>query len=403
MLYSNLFGKTSRNISGDEVSVNAQLLTRGGFINKLSSGIYTLLPLGQIVVTKIAQIVREEMNAAGGQEITMPVLQPKDNWEKTGRWDTLDILYKVKDSSGKDFALGPTHEEIITPLVKEYLNSYKQLPIYLYQIQTKFRDEPRAKSGLLRGREFLMKDLYSFHETEADFQEYYEKMKKVYLKTFQRMGLRTIETEASGGSFSKFSHEYQVVTESGEDEIIYCQGGDFAQNTEIALVKEGKMCDLGHGPLEKVKTIEVGNIFPLKTKYADSFGLKFTGKDGKEKPVIMGCYGIGITRAMAAIVEVYHDKDGIIWPEAVAPFKFHLLNIGMEKEAKDLYDKLTKAGQSVLWDDREGSAGVKLADSDLIGIPTRLLISEKTIKEGSVEVRKRDETSSKLVKISQLI
>lgn len=399
MLYSSLFGKTTKNTSAEEVSTNARLLIKAGFVNKVSSGVYTLLPLGKIVVDKISQIVREEMNAAGGQEITMPVLQPKENWEKTGRWTGLDILYKIKDSSDKEMALGPTHEEIVTPLVGEYLNSYKQLPIYLYQIQTKFRDEPRAKSGLLRGKEFLMKDLYSFHTDEKDLNEYYEKMKKVYLQTFKRMGLDAIETEASGGSFSKFSHEYQVITPNGEDEVIYCKGGDFAQNTEIATVKEGKMCELGHGPLEKVKTIEVGNIFPLKTKYSAAFGLKYTDSDGKEKPVVMGCYGIGITRAMAAIVEVMHDDKGIIWPESVAPFEYHLVNIGAEKEAKELYEKMIKAGKEVVWDDRDLSAGTKLADADLIGIPTRIIISEKTLKEDSVEMKKRDSNETRLVRI----
>lgn len=402
MVYSKLFGKTTKNISEAEIAVNAQLLTRGGFVNKSASGVYTMLPLGKIVLDKISQIVREEMNAAGGQEVTMPVLQPKENWEKTGRWDSLDVLYKVKDSSSREMALGPTHEEIVTPLVKSFLNSYKQLPIYLYQIQTKFRDEPRAKSGLLRGREFLMKDLYSFHAASEDFLAYYEKMKKVYLKTFKRMGLAAIETEASGGSFSKFSHEYQVITQNGEDEIIYCQGGDFAQNTEIATVKEGKLCDLGHGPLQKVKTIEVGNIFDLKTKFSAAFDLKFTDKDGQEQPVLMGCYGIGISRAMAAIVEVNNDSQGIIWPEAVAPYQYHLVNIGVAKEAQDLYEKMVKSGKEVLWDDRDESVGTKLSDADLIGIPTRVIISEKTLKEDSVEIKKRDSDSSELHKISSL-
>jgi prolyl-tRNA synthetase len=403
MLYSKVFGKTTKNISESEVSINAQLLTRGGFVNKSASGVYTILPLGKIVLDKISQIVREEMNAAGGQEVTMPVLQPKENWEKTGRWESLDVLYKVKDTSGKEMALGPTHEEIVTPLVRSYLNSYKQLPIYLYQIQTKFRDEPRAKSGLLRGREFLMKDMYSFHADSKDFTAYYEKMKKVYLNTFKRLGLAAIETEASGGSFSKFSHEYQVITKNGEDEIIYCKGGDFAQNTEIATVPEGKMCDLGHGPLEKVKTIEVGNIFDLKTKFSDAFDLRFTDSSGIEHPVLMGCYGIGISRVMAAIVEVYNDEGGILWPESVAPFEYHLVNIGANKEAGELYEKMVKSGKEVLWDDREESAGVKLSDADLLGIPTRLIISDKSLKEDSVEIKKRDSVESRLEKITKIL
>ena len=392
MEVSKLFSKTSKQAPADEVSTNAKLLIRAGYIDKVAAGIYTFLPLGQRVLAKISQIVREEMDAVGGQEIAMPVLHPKANWEKTGRWKGFDVLFKLKGESG-EFALGPSHEEIVVPLANRFIFSYSDLPKAVYQIQTKFRDEPRAKSGLLRGREFLMKDMYSFHTSEKDMKDFYNKHAKIaYRKIFKRLGLDAIETQAGGGSFSKFSDEYQVICESGEDEKIYCPGGDFAQNTEICEVREGKQCDLGHGPLKRVKTIEVGNIFPLKDNFSKPFGLVYKDKNGQDKPVMMGCYGIGVSRLMGAIVEVFHDGRGIIWPKAVAPFDVHLVHIedtGTEPWAKETYQKLTEAGISVLWDDRENvSAGEKFADCDLLGIPTRLVVSKKTGK-GKVEVKER--------------
>lgn len=406
MRLSQLFSKTSKQAPSDEVSVNAKLLIRAGYIDKVAAGIYTFLPLGQRVLSKISQIVREEMEAIGGQEITMPVLHPKANWETTGRWNTLDVLYKTKGQSG-EFALGPTHEEIVVPLAKRFVSSYADLPLALYQIQTKFRDEPRAKSGLLRGREFLMKDLYSFHADEEDFEKYYNKAQVAYKKIFERVGLDAILTEASGGSFSKFSHEYQVITPNGEDEIIYCSGGDFAQNTEIAEVKEGKPCDSGHGPLKKVRSIEVGNIFPLKDKYSKPFNLAFKDKDGRDKPVLMGCYGIGISRLMGAIVEVHNDERGIIWPKSVAPYQVHLITVDSSQltvdQGQDAYQKFTKAGVNVLWDDREDvSAGEKFADADLIGIPVRLVVSHNIHGE-KVEWRERNAKESKILSYDEVI
>ncbi|MBI2594154.1 hypothetical protein HYW39_00485, partial [Candidatus Curtissbacteria bacterium] len=298
MRYSQLFGKTKKTDPKDEVSKNAKLLIRAGFVKKEVSGVYNFLPLGLRVLNKIANIVREEMNAAGGQEILLSALQNSASWQKTGRWKSFDALFKVKSQYDQEYALGPTHEEVLVPTAREYVKSYRDLPIYLYQIQTKFRDEPRAKSGLLRGREFLMKDLYSFHTDEKDMLAYYEVMKKEYKKVFSRIGLDAVETEAAGGTFSKFSHEYQVICKNGEDEIIYCPGGDYAQNAEIATAKPGQPCVLGHGPLKRVKTIEVGNIFPLKDKFSKAFGLTYKDKSGKDKYVIMGCYGIGISRVM---------------------------------------------------------------------------------------------------------
>lgn len=405
MRISTLFSKTSKQNPTDEISKNAQLLIRAGYVEKVVAGIYNFLPLGVRVINKISQIVREEMNAIGGQEILMPVLHPKENWVKTGRWTSFDVLFRVKGQAG-EFALGPTHEEIVVPLAQRFISSYSDLPKYVYQIQTKFRDEPRSKSGLLRGREFLMKDLYSLHTSEADLDEYYDKARAAYKKVFKRMGLESIEAEASGGTFSKYSHEYQVICENGEDEIIYCPGGDYAQNKEIAVAVEGKQCDLGHGPLKRVKTIEVGNIFKLKTKYSEPFGLKFTDKDGSQKLVVMGCYGIGISRLMGTIVEVMADEKGIIWPKTVSPFDAHLVHIEdkqSESWAKQTYEKLTHAGVDVLWDDREDvSAGEKFADSDLIGVPVRLVISKK-VGEGKVEWKGRDKKEPEIMNLEQAI
>src|SRR3989344_1642349 len=377
MKYSKLFGKTIKEISKEETSINAKLLTRAGFIRKEVAGVYNFLPLGLRVLNKIAQIVREEMNKAGGQELSLSALQNKENWDKTSRWESFDALFKLTSKFEKEYALGPTHEEVLVPLVSEFVSSYRDLPIYAYQIQNKFRDEARAKAGLLRGREFLMKDLYSFHLDEKDLMEYYEKMKKVYTNTFKRLELSSIETKASGGTFSDFSHEYQVICESGEDEIIYCPGGDFSENVEIAKVSEGKQCDLGHGPLKKAKTIEVGNIFLLKDKFSRVFNLVYKDKNGKDKFVQMGCYGIGISRVMGAIVEVHHDERGIVWPDAVTPYDVHLIILeNAKKEADKIYKELEKAGIDVLYDDREeSSAGEKFADADLIGIPVRLVAS----------------------------
>ena len=326
MRQSELFTKTSKTEPKDETSINARLLTKAGFIQKLGAGIYSFLPLGFLVLKKIENIIREEMNAIGGQELLMPALHPKEIWEETGRWQTADYLYKLKDRQDKYFALGATHEEVITDIVRKYISSYKDLPLYLYQIQVKFRDELRAKSGLLRAKEFIMKDLYSFHADEEDRKQYYETIKKAYLKIFKRCGLDAIVAEASGGIFSKeFSHEFQVPTSAGEDIIYFCPTGDFSQNKEIAERKTGDKCPKCGKPIEEAKTIEVGNIFALGTKYSEPMKAHFVDKNGSKKPIIMGCYGIGLGRVMGAAVEVHHDEKGIIWPEEIAPFKAHLV------------------------------------------------------------------------------
>lgn len=404
MRYSELFGKTIKDGPKDEIALNAKLLTRGGFVRREVAGVYNYLPLGVRVLNKIANIVREEMNAIGGQELLLSSLQNKESWEKTNRWNSFDALFKLTSVLDHEYPLGPTHEEVIVPLAKQFVSSYKDLPLSVYQIQTKFRDEKRAKSGILRGREFLMKDLYSFHADEEDFKKYYEAVKKAYKKVFSRMGLDAIETQASGGAFSKESHEYQVVTDAGEDEIIYCPGGDFSSNAEISPVKEGKQCDLGHGELKKAKAIEVGNIFPLGTKFSDAFGLTYKNKKGKDTPVIMGCYGIGISRLMGAIAEIHNDKNGLVWPKSVAPYDVHLIEIsdkGQEtSRAKEVYGELKKSGVEVLWDDREDvSAGEKFADADLIGIPVRLVVSKRN--EDKIELKERNSEMTELLSLEE--
>ncbi len=408
MKLSQLFGKTKREVAREVASTNHRLLVKGGFIVQLTSGIYTYLPLGLKVLTKIENIVREEMDAIGGEEVLMPALQPKSLWQETKRWDgpISEIMYKVKDREGKELGLGPTHEEVLTDIIRKDVRSYKDLPLYVYQIQTKFRDEPRAKSGLLRGREFRMKDLYSFHTNEKDFKKYYEIVKKAYLKTFKRCGLSDVlVVEASGGAFTKdLTHEFHVTTPAGEDSIIYCEKCGFAQNVEIAKKKEGESCPKCKKTLKVFRTIEIGHIFTLGTKYSKDMKAYFSDKDGKEKPIIMGCYGLGVSRLLGAIVEVKYDENGIIWPKNITPYQIHLLNLELKtkKETEKIYKDLQNQGIEVLWDDRDESPGVKFADADLIGIPIRIIVSPKTLKASSVEISPRDSEKVKLVKINRI-
>jgi len=409
MKQSQLFTKAGKEAPKEEKSINAQLLMRAGFVDKLMAGVYTYLPLGFRVLKKIENIIREEMNDIGGQEVLMPALHPKENWQKTNRWQ-YEEMFKLKSRAGKDFSLGWTHEEIITPLVKKFVRSYKDLPFSVYQIQDKFRDELRSKSGLLRGVEFAMKDLYSFHSDEADLGRYYEKVKKSYFKIFARCGLKkeTFLTLASGGSFSQYSHEFQTVTPFGEDEIYLCPKCKIAVNKEI-IEKEKHQCpQCQNKKLEIKKAIEVGNIFKLKEKFSQPFNLTFVDAKGKSKPVQMGCYGIGLGRLMGAVVEIWHDKKGIIWPKAVAPFDVHLLSLGEGKEIKNAAKKIYQDYRQeekieVLYDDRAGvTAGEKFAEADLIGIPLRAVVSARTLKEEAVEIKKRNEEKVKLVKIKNL-
>lgn len=411
MRQSQSFIKTLKKAPKDEKSINAQLLIRGCFLHKEMAGVYTFLPLGFRVLNKIENIIREEMKNLGGEEILMPVLQPKSLWEKTNRWEKGigKVMYKTLDQPGREFGLGPTHEEILTNIISQYIKSYQDLPISLFQIQTKFRKEPRARSGLLRGREFGMKDLYSFHTTEEDFKRYYEKVKKSYIKILKRCRLNPIVTEASGGEFTKkYTHEFQVLAKGGEDSILYCQTHHFSQNKEITKLKAGGKCPICKKPLKEGRSIEVGNIFSLGTKYSKDLGAYFVDKDGKKKLIIMGCYGLGTSRIMGAEVEVHYDQSGIIWPKEIAPYSFHLIpieisNSKVKKISDKLYQDLQKQNFEVLYDDRkEKSPGEKFADSDLIGIPIRLVVSERTLKHGCVELKKRDQKKVKLVKIKEL-
>ncbi len=400
MRYSRLFPKTLRDAPADEVAINAKYLLRGGFIDKLMSGSYTLLPLGKRVEQKIEQIVREEMDKTSAQEMLMPLLHPKEIWSETGRWDKADeVMYKLKKND-KEFALSFTHEEIFLDLVRKHATTYRDFPIKAYHFSTKFRSELRAKSGILRGREFLMKDLYSVHASEEDLNKYYDEIRETYLKIFKRLGIDAIVTEAGGGVFTdSVTLEFQVLSETGEDEIIYCPGGDFSQNIEISKVSEGKQCDLGHGPLKKAKTIEVGNIFKFGTSYSEKMDVSFTDNSGSKQFVYLGSYGIGITRLIGVLVELFHDDRGIIWPEAVAPFKVHL--VGLTDKANDVYKKLIDAEIDVLYDDRDASAGEKFADADLIGIPIRLVVSDKTA--GKVEWKNRDSLEAEIVDLGEAL
>lgn len=405
MKQSKYFAKTLKDIPKEETSINAQLLIRGRYIDKLMAGVYTILPLGLRVLRKIEKIIREEIDNVDGQEIFMPTLHPLENYIVTNR-DKIDVLFHLESISGKKMVLGQSHEEVVTPLVKQYINSYKDLPLSLYQIQTKFRNELRAKSGILRGREFIMKDLYSFHADEKDFEQYYDRLKIAYKNIFNRAGLgdSTYLTFASGGTFSKFSHEFQTITENGEDIIHLCESCKVAVNNEI-IKTEDKCPECGSKDLVQKKAIEVGNIFPLKTKFSDSFDLKYTDKDGKNKPIIMGCYGIGLTRLMGAVVEVYNDKDGIIWPESLTPFDVHLVSLGNNedtiKQADKVYEELNKAGIDVLYDERDESPGKKLKDTDLIGIATRLIVGNKT--GGKVEYKLRNQSKAEIITITEAI
>ena len=400
MRQSQLFTKTRREAPKDEVSKNAQLLLRAGYIYKEMAGVYALLPLGLRVFNNIVEIIREEMNAIGGQELTMTALQQKETWEPTNQWDDkeVDVWFKTKLKNGTELGLAVTHEPALTKLMKEYVSSYRDLPSYIYQFQTKFRNETRAKSGIMRTREFVMKDLYSFSRDEKEHLEFYEKAKQAYVRVFERVGLgeKTYLTFASGGMFSKFSHEFQTVTDAGEDVIYIDKTKNIAVNKEVYTEEIIKDLGLGKDIIE-AKSVEVGNIFTLATRFSKALGLTFKNEEGRETEAFMGSYGIGPARLMGTIVEVLSDEKGIVWPESVAPFRYHLVSLQPDDEAvkklgEELYDALTKKGFEVLYDDRVGpSAGEKFADSDLLGIPTRIVVSKKVLESGKLEVKERKE------------
>ncbi|MCF7835985.1 MAG: proline--tRNA ligase [Candidatus Marinimicrobia bacterium] len=415
MRMSQLFTRTLREAPKDEVSLNAQLLTKGGFIKKLSAGVYSFLPLGLRVFKKIENIIREEMDLLGGQEILMPVLHPKELWEESGRWETADYLYKLKDRQKAEFALGATHEEAVTDIVRKYVSSYRDLPLLVYQIQTKFRDELRPKSGLLRGREFSMKDLYSFHKDDENRKKYYKAIENSYLKIFKRCGFNDVfVTEASGGSFSsEYSHEFQVPTDAGEDLVIYCQNCGFTQNKEICDLRQGDDCPNCERELKDIKTIEVGNIFSLGSKYSKPMGLSFLDSDGIAKPVVMGCYGIGLSRLMGAAAEIHNDERGVMWPKEISPFDFIIVQLSsnnpevnekIKRTAERIYERAQEKGFSVLYDDREDKgAGEKFTEADLFGIPWRVVVSERTLAENKVELKERGQEDVILVNKGKLL
>lgn len=398
MRQSQLFTKTRKTAPKDEVSKNAELLIRAGYIHKEMAGVYAFLPLGFRVLENIKNIVREEINSIGGQEVLLTTLQAKSLWEKTDRWndEVLDVWFKTKLKNETELGLATTHEEPITNLMVEYIRSHKDLPVYAYQFQTKFRNELRAKSGIMRGREFIMKDLYSFNKDESDFKDFYEKAADAYLRIYSRVGIgkQTYRTFASGGSFSKFSDEFQTVCDAGEDIIYIDEEKNIAVNQEVYTDEALTSLGLDKNSLVKKKSIEVGNIFPLGTRYAEALGLYFNDENGEKKPVVMGSYGIGIPRLMGTVVELLSDQKGIVWPESIAPFQLHLILVNTKDEeqkslATDLYQKLSAHNIEVLFDDREIQAGEKFADSDLIGIPHRITIGKRALESGLFEYTDR--------------
>lgn len=412
MRFSQQLIKTTKEIPSGEQSKNAELLIRAGFIDKTMAGVFTMLPMGLKVLNNITRIIREEMESLGAEEVLMPALQPKEFWDATGRWETMDVLYRVHSPDGShEFGLGPTHEEVVTPLMKRFLLSYRDIPRAVFQIQTKFRFEPRAKSGILRGREFMMKDLYSFHTTEEDLLNFYDRAAEAYFRVYNRAGLTALKVRASGGAFSEFSHEFQVLTECGEDLVFHCDAPEcaFAENKEIVTVAEGDVCpDCRVGKIIVSKAVEVGNIFPLYTKFTDAFNLTVKNQEGEDQKVLMGCYGIGCTRLLGTVVEVLADERGLVWPESIAPYQVHLVQLGADEAVKaaaeNVYEQLRSNGVTVLFDDREDiKAGEKFAEADLIGIPQRVVISAKTVAAESVEIKNRATGETSLILIQDFL
>lgn len=404
MKSSQLFTRTRKDAPTDEVAKNAQLLIRGGFIHKEMAGVYSYLPLGLRVLNKINTIIREELEKLGAVELQMTALQNPEIWKKTDRWEQ-DVWFKTALSAGGEVGLGWTQEEAITHIASQHVSSYRDLPFSAYQIQTKFRNEERAKSGIMRGREFLMKDLYSFHAHEEDLNRFYDTAIEAYKKIFARMGIgeATYLTFASGGAFSKYSHEFQTISDAGEDTISVSEKKGIAVNKDVCTNEVLADLGLAREELVEKKSIEVGNIFKLGTRFSEPLGLSYTDEKGEKKPVVMGCYGIGPSRLMGTIVEVLSDEKGMIWPESVAPFRAHLISLGANEKAEEVYNTLMKAGIETLFDDRDASAGIKFSDADLIGIPVRIVVSEKSLAAGGVEIKNRTEKESKIISIENII
>lgn len=412
MKQSYLFTKTKKESPADEVSRNAELLIKAGFINKEMAGVYSYLPLGLRVLNNIQAIIREEMNAIGGQEVTLTALQERATWEPTNQWDDaqVDVWFKTKLKNETELGLAVTHEAAMTKMLKSFVNSYRDLPFSVYQFQTKFRNETRAKSGIMRTREFIMKDLYSFSKDEAEHNEFYEKSKEAYKNVFKRVGIGhlTYLTFASGGMFSKFSHEFQTITGAGEDTIYVDENKGIAINKEVYTDEVIESLGLSKDTLVENRAVEVGNIFTLGTRFSDALDLSYTTETGEKKSVFMGSYGIGPGRLMGTVVEALSDDKGIIWPESIAPFQVHLLSLGEDEavlsDAESVYKALQEKGIEVLFDDRGGmSAGEKFADADLIGIPYRLVVSKRSNKDVGYELKKRTAESGKVLSIDALV
>ena len=411
MRQSKLFTKTRKEAPKDEVAKNAILLSRAGFIHKEMAGVYDYLPLGLCVIEKIKNIVRDEMNKIGGEEIIMSSLQRKELWEKTNRWgdEQVDIWFKSALKNGTEVGFGWSHEEPITDLMKNYISSYRDLPAYPYQFQTKLRNETRAKSGIMRGREFVMKDMYTYTASEKDHKKIYDRIIEAYLNVFRRVGLgdRTFLTFASGGDFTEFSHEFQTILEEGEDTIYLDRKKKIAVNKEVLTEEILKNLDLKRENLEEVLAAEVGNIFSFGGVKSEQLGLYFKDENGESKPVILGSYGIGITRLMGTVVEALSDENGLIWPKAISPFDVHLVLVSKENPVRELADEIYKTleteGIDVLYDDRDVRAGEKFADADLIGIPTRIILGEKTLSDKTLEVKNRATGETKEMTLTHLI
>lgn len=405
MRLSQSFIKTLRSAPKDETARGAQYLSRAGYIYKEIAGVYDYLPFGLRVLDNIKTIVREELNRIGGEECLMSTLQNPEPWIKTDRWDPekMDIWFRTQLAAGGELGLGPTHEEPFTEMLRNYISSYKDLPVAVYQIQTKFRNELRAKSGIMRGREFLMKDMYTFATNEEEHDKLYEEVKNAYIRIYDRLGIGsdTFVTFASGGVFSKYSHEFQTLCEVGEDNIYYNADKSVVLNEEVLI--DEVMNDLGvkREELENTRAAEVGNIFTLGTKFSAPLGLEYTDKNGERKPVLMGCYGIGISRVMGVIAEKMCDDKGLVWPENIAPYKYYLIGLNEEgvKKAEELYHGHE---EEVIFDDRDLHAGEKFADAELMGIPYRVVISDKTLADGKAEVTNRHTGETKLVDLAEL-
>jgi len=409
MRYSQLLGRSLRQPPKEAVNISGRLLTQGGFVDQLVSGVYSLLPLGLKVHQRIEEIIREEMVALGAQEVLLPTLQPRSLWERSGRWSTIDPpLFIVPDRHHKELGLGPTHEEVITDLATRFISSYRDLPLAVFQVQNKFRNEMRSTGGLLRVREFIMKDLYSFHASEADLDAYYQRVQEAYFNIFHRCGLEVKLAAASGGTIGgRTTHEFLCLADTGEDQVVFCPKGCWAGNYEVS--SDVDTCPFCGKKVELASCIEVGHIFKIGTKYSQSFGAKYLDAGGQAQLLWMGCYGIGVGRLLATIVEAHHDKLGICWPASVAPMDVHLVTLGPDADSQvlevgeQLYRESQAAKASVLYDDRlEVSSGVKLKDADLIGIPWRVLVSKRSLAMGGVEVSRRDNPEGEVIPSSKL-